>query len=586
MLEMLLLLQLAINGTQLAPFLDRIGRVNQLQSICLVHSSVATKPEFLDVLQFELHLEQNHFNLLPQIISTELSDWQFNSLTDQQTVFVILATNTTDPIIELHSERARDRRFCKTFFLLRQDEGARNLRTFFEYLWLKGFRSALVMVAKQRLYHMDPYPTLRVLQVSLTENERLIFPSTKRTDFMGYALRVPVQLDVPSTFWFASNDTGTRKLQLDGSGGTLIRELMQHLNVCLEVYPLIINGSNNINMDALVQLVAEHRIELSPHQSTTLQRSKKVDYSYPYAVVPRCFMLPLHAPFPHGLYVIKPFQPFVWLSLIMMVPIKILLRYLMRHCIWHFNLNLWSMLGVPGSQMGSNAHKLLYSPLYWPCRLLICVTLVFSAFIIVQLYVTKLTSLLTVLLTTNPRMTILEFLQLPYPIVVLPSDVDAILASYGNSSQVRRHFYFLNEIDFYNQRVEMQDGYIYPISTLRWKFLSMQQRYLKQKRFWLSPFCYGTFPNQFQLRIGSHFKEALHHFELHVQEAGLQDKWRSLYYSRAKQLGFVRDFANLEYYELMQKVRPLSLNLISSVFYLYLFGIFVALLAFLLEFVM
>ncbi|XP_064546208.1 uncharacterized protein Ir62a [Drosophila montana] len=589
MLPLLLLLQLQLqlvgNATNMAQFLERIGRVHQLQAISIVHSADATGAGFQDALHLAMHQEHNYFRLLPKLISTENSAGLFSSLTHEQTLFVIFARDSRDAVIELQAERARGRRYCKTFFLLRRDETRANLRSFFEYLWQQGFRSALVMVAQRRLYHMDPYPTLRVLELSATQDAGSLFPPPNRRDFMGYKLRVPVQLDVPATFWYP---TAPHQLQLDGAGGTLLRELMRHLNVCLELYPLYINGSNNINMQALVQLVAEQRAELSPHQFTTLQPTNSVDYSYPYAVVPRCFMLPIAAPFPRSLYVILPLQPTVWLGLLIMLLLVLLMRYLKRRLMPQLpSLHLWSLLGVPGSQGGHYAA--VYTNMCWSrfarCLLLFGV-FVFAAFIIVQLYATKLTSLLTVSLSPKPSVTLLELLRLPYPILVLPGDVNTIVSVFGHEEQFRRQFYFTNDNDFYAQRVEMSAGYIYPISTLRWRFLSLQQRYLKHKRFWLSSLCYGTFPAQFQLRIGSHFLEPLHQFELHVHEAGLPEKWRRVYYHRAKQLGYVRDFASVEHFEQMHEVRPLALNLLSSVVYLYLIGLLVGLGAFLLEFVL
>lgn len=581
LLPLLLQLQLAVNGTNVAQFLARIGRVHQLQAISIVHSTGATDAGFLDALHLQLHQEHNYFRLLPKLIATEHSAGQFNSVMHDQTLFVIFARDSRDAVIELQAERARRRRYCKTFFLLRRDEAPADLSSFFEYLWQQGFRSALVMVAQRRLYHMDPYPTLRVLELSATQNAVTLFPPPNRRDFMGYKLRVPVQLDVPATFWYP---TEPHQLQLDGAGGTLIRELMHHLNVCLELYPLYINGSNNINMPALVQLVAEQHAELSPHQFTTLQRSNSVDYSYPYVVLPRCFMLPLAAPFPRSLYVILPLQPTVWLGLLMMLLLVLLMRYLKRRLMPQLpHLHLWSLLGVPGSQVGHYTH-MCWSR-FARC-LLFCGVLVFATFIIVQLYATKLTSSLTVSLSPKPSVTLPELLRLPYRILVLPGDVNGIVSAFGHAAQFRRQFYFTNENDFYAQRLEMSAGYIYPISTPRWRFLSLQQRYLKHKRFWLSSLCYGTFPAQFQLRIGSHFLEPLHQFELHAHEAGLPEKWRQLYYYRAKQLGYVRDFASVEHFERMHEVRPLALNLLSSIVYLYLIGLLVGLGAFLLEFVL
>ncbi|KAL7732777.1 hypothetical protein ACLKA6_005917 [Drosophila palustris] len=567
--------------TDLVQLLDRIGRVYKVEAISIMHSAGATTPGLLDALYHALSVnESNYFRWLPKITSTEQQAEPFNTVTDESTLFVILARHSRDPVIKMQTERARGRRCCLSLFLLKQDESRSSLRPFFEYLWLKGFRAALIMVAQRRLYHMDPYPTLRALQLSPNHDDRSLFPLPYRLNFKGYKLRVPVQVDVPATFWYRQQG----KLQLDGFGGTLITELMRHLNVCLELYPLYINDSNNMNMQALVQLIAEDRAELSPHQFLTLQRSTKVDYSYPYRVVERCFMLPLGDPIPRGFYIFLPFKLQLWFCLLLQVTLTILLHRLARFVIpCESGMRLWSLLGVPGSRSARVPESRCW--LRFTYAILLCSLFVFSASIIVQFYATKLTALLAVTLTVKPSVTLLELFQLPYPIMVLPSDADIIVDAFGYEEQFLRQFSYVNASAFYEHRSVMSASFIYPISTTRWIFLSQQQRYLRLKRFWLSQLCYGPFPNQFQLRIESHFKRPLHHFELHTNEAGLNDHWRSVIYRRALQFGFIHDFASVEYFERIHEVRPMNLNLLASVFYLYLFGVLVSLGAFLGEIV-
>lgn len=561
----------------LQQLLDRLGRVHQLEAISIMHSRGATPAGFLDELHRGLSQnDSNYFRWLPKLIATEDSYGAFNRLTNELTIFVIFARHSLDPIIRVQTARARGRRYCPTFFHLQRVESRQTLQYFFEHLWLRGFRSALVMVAGRRLYHMDPYPTVRVLRLEQQHEERRLFPPKDRRDFMGYKLRVPVQVDVPATFWYRRHHDDYSKVQLDGGGGTLIRELMRHLNVSLELYPLYVNGSNNLNMPALVHFLAEHRYELSPHQFTTLQRSNKVDYSYPYRVVQRCFMMPPGNNIPRAFYILLPLQVQTWLCLALIILLLAVLHHMSR---WinqsQESGNLWSMLGVPGCPgvyRVSSSLEVCFSK-----KLLITSTLLFVIFVLVQFYTTKLTSMLTVTLTTKPSLTLEELLEQPVPIQVLPSDVQAIVASFGHAEEFQRRFYYTNSSRFYENRVEMSPGYIYPLSTIRWSFLNQQQRYLRQKRFWLSQLCYGTFPYQFQLRIESHFKNPLHYFELHVNEAGLHNYWQESWYRRAHEMGYVRDFATFEHYEQMHQVSPMDLRLLSSVFYLYIVGIFVSL---------
>ncbi|XP_034104386.1 uncharacterized protein LOC117568103 [Drosophila albomicans] len=581
LLQLLVVAATAAWPTDIVQLLDCIGRNYRVEEISIMLSHGASSPGFMNALHVQLSRnESNYFRLLPKVISTEESGGRFSSFLNEGALFVIFARDSKDPVIEMQTLRGRGRRYCRTLFLLQRAESRKELRPFFERLWQQGFRTALIMVAQRRLYRMDPYPTLRVLQLSPTHDERSLFPPTNHLNFKGYKLRVPVQLDVPATFWY--NNMG--KVQLEGAGGKLFSELVRHLNVCLEVYPLYVNDSNYMDMGALIKLIVEQRIELSPHQFTTLQRSTLVDYSYPFRVVQRCFMVPRDSEIPRALYILLPFKMELWLCLLVQMLLLSMLHLAARYVRpWEPGIRLWALMGVPGYRSALVPERSCW--LRYPLMLLLASIFVFSVFVIVQTYTTKLTSLLAVSLSSIPTLNLHSLFQLPYSILVLPSDVDAIVDSFGHEQQFLQQFSYTNSSAFYAQRVEMSPGYIYPISTTRWSFLQQQQRYMKHKRFWLSDLCYGTFPYQFQLRIESHFKDHLHHFELHVNEAGLNEYWRSSTYRRAEKFGFIRDFASIESYEQLHKVRPMELNLLATVFYLYLVGLLLSLVAFLCEIV-
>ncbi|XP_030380283.1 uncharacterized protein LOC115628350 [Scaptodrosophila lebanonensis] len=563
---------------EFAHFLSRIGRVHKLQSINIVYGRGAISNFYLDALFDDLvRNASNSFYSRPIVTGTEQLQTCFREITHEHTLFVIFATDPRDPVLNVMAHRARGRRYCKTIFLLNSVRNKTELKQFFNYLWLEQFRTALVVVAFKRLYHMDPYPVVQIMKLSDSHSLRGLFPVTSRSDFRGYQLQVPVQVDVPSTFW--SQDPRSGAWLLDGCGGMLFRELMRHLNVSLHLYPFIVNGSNNLNMHALVNLIVEQGAEISPHLFTTLEVCPLIEYSYPYKAVPRCFMLPLHNEVPRSLYVFLPFKPVVWACILLII----LCVHCAARCFWRSGKEkrqFWALLGLSGSQ------KLVSkSPnfLAFLSRYLACATLVFGAFVTAQLYITKLTSFLAVTLTHNPIGTLEELFSMPYPILTVRSEVNAIIDSLGHAQLFNRQFEYVDHDQFYERRVEMITNYIYPISTPRWSFVAQQQRYLTHKRFWLSNLCYGTFPQQYQLRYDSHFKEPLHRFVLHIHEAGIYDYWTTSLYLRAKQMGYVHDFANVEQFEQQNGVRPLSLNLFGPALYFYLFGMAASLCSFLVE---
>ncbi|XP_016993878.2 uncharacterized protein Ir62a [Drosophila takahashii] len=565
-----------VRPSHLAHFLDRIGRVHRLHAITIVHSWESVSPSFLDDLHRGLMGNtSNHFYLLPQMTASNGKETQvrFSRLQDEETLYLVFARNAKDPLIEWHAKRARGRRYSKTMFLIRKRESQEELEHFFQLLWKLQFRSALVVVAAEKFYQMDPYPDVRVIRMrSLSSYDpHHLFPPANRRNFWGYRIRMPVQQDVPNTFWY--RNLKTKAWELEGLGGILISQLMKHLNVTMDLFRFEINGSNVMNMGALMDLIAEGKVELSPHLYDTLHPNNEVDYSYPTQVAPRCFMIPLDNEISRSLYVFLPFSFPLWLCLLFTLLLVqfVYVRRLMP------DGQLWGILGVPGAGGSPRCRKRKSGRG-------LCTFLILSGiFTLVQSYSTKLTSFLTVTLTRKPASSLEELFQLPYSILVLPSDVEAIVASLGHADQFARKFSFTMIEDFDEKRIAMDPEYIYPISNIRWRFFDLQQRFLRKKRFYFSRICHGSYPYQYQLTVDSHLKDAMHRFLLHVQQGGLQDLWLETCYRKAHRMGYLKDFSTLAELEEKLRLRPLALNLLVPAFSLFLCGLLGSGIAFLVE---
>lgn len=560
---------------ELALFLDRIGRVHRLHAITIVNSLGSVDPSYLDDLHRGLMCNSsNHFYMLPQMTATDKdsSHVHFSSLQDEETIYLVFARDSKDAVIYLQAERARGRRYTRTMFLLRKQESQKDMKYFFELLWKLQFRSALVVVAARNFYQMDPYPTVRVIRMRRLSSydPHHVFPPANRKNFRGYRMRLPVQQDVPNTFWYKNRRT--KAWELAGLGGILINQLMMHLNVTMDLFRFEVNGSSLLNMAALTDLIVKGKVELSPHLYDTLQSNTSVDYSYPTQVAPRCFMIPLDNEISRSLYVFLPFSLTMWLCLlfVLLVVHFVYVRRLMPD--GHF----WAILGVPGAGQVRYGNRK-------PVRRFSTFLILFGIFILGQTYSTKLTSSLTVTLIRRPANSLEELFLLPYRILVLPTDVYAIVDSLGHAEQFSTKFSCTDAENFSQKRISMHPEYIYPISTIRWRFFDMQQRFLRKKRFYFSKICHGSFPYQYQLRVDSHLKDALHRFLLHVQQAGLHDLWLDTCYRKAQRMGYLKDFSTLAELEEKLRLRPLALNLLVPAFSLFLCGMLGSGIAFLVE---
>ncbi|KPU77718.1 uncharacterized protein Dana_GF27911 [Drosophila ananassae] len=564
-----------VQPIQLAQFMDRIGRVYRLTAFTVASSSDAVDLSYLDGLYRELRSNTtNHFRLLPQMTATSEEDEElkFSAIQDEETMYLVFARNHTDSIVELQAKRARGRRYCKTIFFIRDPIGGTDLAYFFDLIWRLQFRSALVVVAMRRFYQMDPYPEIRIIRMrKLASYDPLhLFPLPNRNNFKGYRLRLPVQEDIPNTFW--SLYSQRTKRHLDGLGGTLITQFMAHLNVSLDLYPLLVNGSSSLDLNTLNGLIIQNKIEMSPHLYDTLHPNSQVDYSYPYLMCDRCFMIPLDNAIPRNLYVFMPFRSYLWTCFILTLLILhfFYVRRLMK------SSQIWAALGLPGADRRRSSNTKLSS-------LLSSSLILMGIFILVQSYTTRLTSFLTVTLTQKPAGTLEEILEMPNRILVVPSDVEIIVGSLGHSEEFKRKFSFADKHTFDLKRIAMDPEFIYPISRFRWKFFNNQQQFLRKKRFILTNICQGTFPFQYQLRIDSHFKDPLHQFQLRVRESALGRLWSSTSHHNAHLMGYLKDFSTLAELEETSRIRPLSITVLCPVFTLFLCGMLGSGIAFLFE---
>ncbi|XP_017059645.1 uncharacterized protein LOC108100338 [Drosophila ficusphila] len=564
-----------VKPSDLAEFVDRIGRFHRLTAITLVNSLGSIDPSYLDELHRLLMCNSsNHFHLVPQMTASDqdLSPLLFSALQDEETLYLVFARDSSDAVVQLHAERARGRRYSKTIFLLRKKESLLEVKCFFQHIWKLQFRSALVVVAARKFYQMDPYPDIRVIHMRRLSSydPHHLFPPPSRRNLQGYRLRLPVQKDIPNTFWYHNRKEHFWKL--DGSGGIMIYQFTKLMNLTMDLYSLEVNGSTLLNTKALGELIVRGEVELSPHLHNVLQPNHQLDYSYPSLISSRCFMIPLDNEISRSLYVVLPFSYPVWLCLLftLLVLEFVFVRRLMP------DIQLWWIVGVPGAG-GARRGDLK------PGRCMIAALIVFGIFMVVQSYSTKISSFLAVTLTSSPTSNLEELFRLPNRILALPGDVDAIVGSLGHAEQFAAKFNLTDLETFTSKRIAMDPEYIYPISHNRWRFFDMQQRFLKKKRFFFSSICHGSFPYQYQLRVDSHLKDALHRFLLHTSQGGLQNRWLETCFRRAHRMGYLRDFSTLAEMEKNLRVRPLALNLLAPAFSLFLCGLAGSGIAFLVE---
>lgn len=479
-----------------------------------------------------------------QLVFTDRADsaeYQLNEVLGKHgNLVIVFLQNETDTLTEFITETLTLRRNSYIIFAVAVDINTDiRLQNGFEYLWQKKLRYPLVIDNRGHFYTMNPYPKVKVINVTTTTKPKKKFPAKGVTNMQGYQIEIPIQKDIP----FTSMADDADQMSLIGLGGTIFQEFMQSLNVSIREYHLQ-NGSEHLDLQQVNKLLANETIEISPFLTEPLYNITGVIIGYPFRMTKRCLVKPLNNELSRDTYLLRPFNSFVWLTLVVI--------YILLCCntfLWAYLYAVRTNLPFPIWQsivsISFDTYKLLLNipiskrwkipndfDIKWYSRVVLLLTLmlqILPVFIISQVYSTKLTSLLAITLYAKPQATIAQLLDANRTILADEIHVNLILDSYPEL----RHLIKLTSIDeFSEKRNTLDHSFDYVISEERWKYLDKFWQ-PQHKYFWFSNICFGTFPLQYQLREDSHFYKHLMYFSLYIHASGLHRRWRdnSSYFS-------------------------------------------------------
>ncbi|XP_059217419.1 uncharacterized protein LOC131994655 [Stomoxys calcitrans] len=285
---------ISVHSHHLSKLLNTIAEYWNITSLYIIYNTrLISHYPYQDFLE-ELCANASYLGQLPRMaISSQhiksrlIMDNGFR----ESSLVLTLMHSPHDRVLETTAYATRYKRYCFTIYLLHLFPLSKEDMSFlFEKLWRYQLRRPLVISNGGDLLTMDPYPKLRIVNVT-NENVTQYFPKIANTrDFKGYILNVPVQADVPFTLVYRNPKTS--EYEMDGIGGWVVTGLMKRLNVTLNVYPLNWNNSDYLYLTHIYDLLLSGEIELSPHMFTTIVQ-RDLDYSYPYVSSSVCVMAPV-----------------------------------------------------------------------------------------------------------------------------------------------------------------------------------------------------------------------------------------------------------------------------------------------------
>ncbi|XP_058980396.1 uncharacterized protein LOC131803310 [Musca domestica] len=539
----------------------------------------------------ELYKNEDYFHELPRMrlrdVDVEKPLYDIADV-DRNTLVLTLMHTAYDGVVKATANATRNRRSCFTIYLLHTITYPAGHRYLFETLWRYQLRRPLVIAGDNCLLTIDPYPTLRIINVTMAPMAEW-FPIVEDIkDFQGYTVNMPIQTDIPSSYFYKDEKSG--KFVADGLSAWIINELMARLNITLNVYPLNVNNSYFLNSLKIVELLRKGEIEISPHLLSIVKYEPDIDYSYPFMATSRCILMP--QPRKHTIAFLRFMNWKLSASLLVfLIFYEIVWTFYPLYCsnipkhIFHLQhyrplYIICVLLGIPMPALALPSWKRL-GILAFVRILLLYFLIAFAGHYSSQLFSSNLTSFLTSNHFKSPPPEFQEILEDSKPIMMRPFDAQSFTEYFKIDVIASEHFVLATYKEVYRHRSQFNASYMYLVTQLEYEVMDEQQRYLQSKRFILSNVCHGPYPLQFQLAADSQFLDLLHLFILRLQESGINKYERQSLVERAKKhgkLGYIRDVDAEKSLQL-----NVTLNTLSAIIFVLAVGYTTSIIVFIME---
>ncbi|XP_058980384.1 uncharacterized protein LOC131803302 [Musca domestica] len=544
----------AFEPREMVKFINTIAEFWNMTSVYIIYNSRISQQNFMSEVLDELHSKNTYLNRLPQMTvgSKDVEKPLYDIVNISRNALVLtLMHSVYDPVLEATAKALRKRKLCFTIYLLHTFTYDEDHRYLFDKLWKYQLRRPLVIANGRDLLTMDPYPILKIVNVTKDLMWKWFPIVDGIKDFKGYTVNMPVQTDLPATYFYL--DKQTQKYKADGLIAWYIRELMTRLNVTLEVYPLNNNETYFLDFRKIFSLHRNGDIEINPNVMTVHAHVENIDFSYPYIATSRCIMVPRRKKITIDFLSFIDWKLCVFLAVVVtfyQILWKLYPRYqsvVKRDYNWlkvpPYYI-LWLMLGIPVPHLNSLPTLGRLRTFAFLRFLVVFFMIAFNGNYISQIFSTNLTSFLTANYLKGTSSQLKDIIAANIPIVLGKVDAQPFLSYNHVGKKSLEKFIYIPYADVQRYRNRLNSSLSYLIAREEYPIIDEQQRYLDSKRFILSHVCHGPYPRQFPLRADSHFLELFHFFILRIHEAGLYQHQKRNLFQRIKnhgQLDYIRE---------------------------------------------
>ncbi|XP_061396491.1 uncharacterized protein LOC133332128 [Musca vetustissima] len=574
----------------MAELINKVSAFWNLTTIVIIYGSNLENNHLAMEFLNELHQKNNYSECIPRMtfrdVDVQKPLYDIPGV-DAKTLVLTLMHTVYDNILKTTAMLTRNRRTVPSIYLLHTLTYVEYFEYLFRQLWKFQLRRSLVIMNARNVLTIDPYPILRIVNVTLQPMAEWFPRVDGIRDFRGYTMNMPIQSDIPSTYIYKDERSG--KFIADGLAAWIINELMARLNVSLNVYPLHYNHTYFINSHQICQLLRSGEMEISPHVVSFVKYEPEFDFSYPYTTTTRCIMMP-----PVREHIIA-FRKFLNWKLFLFLTVMLLIY----EFVWHTYLEYCSnrsncphlyrpfyiiciLLGVPMPAIPRPTLKRLRSIPF--IRILLLYFLItFTGNYSSTLFSSNLSSFLTASYFKTPSPKLQEILSSNIPIIMRPFDAEFFMKYFKINTDDQQHFVKASYETVYEHRSQLNTSFMYLITRPEFDVINEQQRYLHTKRFILTDVCHGPYPLQFQLASDNHFLPLLQLFVLRLREAGITKYQRQTLFQRAKKHGKI-DYIREEVNDVTTKINMnITLNTLAAIKYILVAGYISSFVVFLIE---
>ncbi|KAH8346406.1 hypothetical protein KR084_011743, partial [Drosophila pseudotakahashii] len=435
------------------------------------------------------------------------------------------------------------------------------LKDLFTYCFQHGFINVL-LIHRNNLYSYHPYPSIQPIELlNITE---YLNRGRKNRNFQGYPIRTLRTTLAPRDFEYVNDQD---ELVRSGYLFMAVKELTYRYNATLESVPLP-DLPEFESYAAVRNMLVTKKVEIICYFKDFRWN---VAYTAPLSIIPEYFMVPHARPISSYLYYSRPFSWTLWLVVISTVLYGTLMLYLTAgrnefgECLLH------SL-----SHILYNSHQRIRTAGWRDIAIHVILTV--GGFVLTNVYLATLSSILTSGLYEEEFKTLEDLVRAPYPSLHDEFYRRQMQTNALIPEVLRRNSITLNVTLLTAYRDGLNKSYIYLLYEDRLELLLMQQYLLKTPRFNMIRQGVGYALESYCVSNGLPYLAMTSEFMRRLQEHGINSKMKTDTFRELIQQGI---------YTLMRDDEPpakaFDLEYYFFAFVLWAVGLTVSLLVFFIE---